>query len=78
MTNQQINYEIQQALSELDFSEHDFVHEITVLCEDVEVGMDSETAKNELAEIIENAQLGKVFVAQIIEHLTSAILSELT
>ena len=46
MTPTVINYNIQQALSQLDFTDTDFVHEIVVLCEDVEVGMDTSEAKD--------------------------------
>ena len=73
MTPTVINYNIQQALSQLDFTETDFVHEITVLCEDVEVGMNTSEAKEELAGIIEDAQIGAVCVAAIIQALTEAI-----
>lgn len=76
MTSTQIVHAIDEALDKLDLSEHDFIHQLVLVSEDLEVGMPFSKAQAEVAEIIEEADVGEFIAEKITEALVVAILAD--
>ena len=74
MTAAQIALAIKTALDELDFSEHDFVHQLALVSEDAEVGLEEEEVESEIVAILEDNDIGTEITNRIKEALVTAFL----